>query len=70
MDWIRFDLDLPHSLTMSTPTVAPSSPSSASHDGPGFSVRRSRASRDARQIVAPLMPPALRFPEPVTLWTV
>lgn len=70
MDWINFDHELPHSLTLSTPTVSPSSPSSASDDGPGFSIRRSRAAKAPQQAsVQPLMPPALRFPEPATLWT-
>ncbi len=71
MDWNRFDLDLPQSQTLTTPRVTPSSPSSGSTDGPGFSVRRQRGGQALIQTTAalPLLPPALRFPEPATLWT-
>jgi hypothetical protein len=69
MDWLTFDLDQAHSLHAASPKVAPSSPSVEAQDGPGFRVRRSR--RDAKQgfILMPPLPPALRFPEPMTLWT-
>jgi hypothetical protein len=70
MDWIHFDLELPHSLNLSAPAVAPSSPSCASQDGPGFSIRRSRTAQAPQQAATlPMMPPALRFPAPMTLWT-
>ncbi len=70
MDWIHFDHELPHSLTISTPAVIPSFPSSNPSEGPSFSTRRLRSHRAARPSpTLPLMPPALRFPEPATLWT-
>ncbi len=71
MDWMQFDQQLPQSQTLDTPRVTPSSPSSSATEGPGFSLRRFRNGRSSLQATSalPLLPPALRFPEPATLWT-
>lgn len=71
MDWIRFEIDLPQSQTLSTPRVTPSSPSCGCAEDPGFSIKRVRKTVRGLQADAalPVLPPSLRFPGPMTPWT-
>jgi hypothetical protein len=69
MDWFNFDLDHAHGLTAASPNIAPASPSAEPQDGPVFRIRRARRSANQGFHLAPPLPPTLRFPEPMTLWT-